>query len=248
MQARLTPAQSALLEVGILFLPAIPAYIWLWPNISDAQARTANILVYLYVLAGTLLIGLRRWTWAELGVNLRGIPLSLVYGGVFFLSRLLIILGVQWPGEHPTFTFLTALGEIAFYIGMVGLVEELLHRGLIYRAVQEWRSETWAVWGSSIAFMLWHIFGHGPLVGLTMLFFGLIFAMIRRYAGGIIGLILVHGLIDLEAVFLVSQSNQEIVSSRYALSHPGLVIAGTILLVGLPLALWLLHPRLARTA
>jgi membrane protease YdiL (CAAX protease family) len=246
MTSRLSPAQSALLEVGILFLPAIPAYLWLWPNVEGSGGTLANILVYLYVLAGTLFIGLRRWKGSELGLNLRGIPISLAYGGVFFLSRLLVLLGVQWPGTRPAFTFLESLGQVAFYIGMVGLVEELLHRGLIYRAIQEWRGDTWAVWGSSIAFMLWHIFGHGPVIGVTMFFFGLIFGMIRRYSGGITGLILVHGLIDLETVFLVSESNQEIVNSRVAFAHPGLVFAGAVLLVALPLFMWLAHPRIFR--
>lgn len=233
-----------MVEVGILFLPAIPAYIWLWPNVEDAQARLVNILVYLYVLIGTLFIGLRRWTWRDLGFNLRCIPLSLGYGGVFFLSRLLILLGVQWPGERPVFTVITALGEVIFYIAMIGLVEELLHRGLIYRALQDWRGETWAIWGSSFAFMLWHIFGHGPIIGVTMFFFGLIFGMIRRYSGGITGLILVHGLIDLETVCLVAQSNQEIVNASVSFSNPGLILAGTVLLVALPLFLWLAHPRI----
>ncbi|MBN1373380.1 MAG: CPBP family intramembrane metalloprotease [Anaerolineaceae bacterium] len=246
MWHRLHPGQKALLEVGILFLPAVPAYLWMWPNVTGPAADIANVVVYLYVLAGALFIGLRRWNWDQLGINRRGIWLSLAYGGVFILARLLILLGVQWPGQRPEFTFLEILGKISFYIGLVGLVEEFLHRGLIYRALLDWRGERWAIWGSSFAFVLWHVFGHGVLIGATMLFFGLIFALIRKFAGGIVGLILVHGLIDLEAIFLVNVSNQELTSSRFELSSPALILAGLGFLIFLPFALWKLHPYLAR--
>ena len=63
----LRPEASALLELGILFLPAIPAYIWLWPNVSETdRLYPVQSLAYVYVLGGALFIGLRRWTWDQL--------------------------------------------------------------------------------------------------------------------------------------------------------------------------------------
>src|SRR3990170_6219639 len=84
------PEVSALIEVGMLFLPSIPAYIWLWPAVSGTDLLyPVQCLVYVYILCGTLFIGLRRWTWGQLGLNRRGIPLSLACGTVLIAERLL---------------------------------------------------------------------------------------------------------------------------------------------------------------
>ena len=67
-----------LLEFGVLFLPSIPAYLWIWPNVSGAREQAFQIGVYLYFLAGALWIGLRRWNLSQLGLNWKGLGLSLV--------------------------------------------------------------------------------------------------------------------------------------------------------------------------
>lgn len=36
-------ARAALVEFGILFLPGIPAYIWLWPNVSGDAKTWAQL-------------------------------------------------------------------------------------------------------------------------------------------------------------------------------------------------------------
>ena len=61
-----------------------------------------------------------------------------------------------------------------------------------------------AIWGSSFGFLLWHVFGQGPLAGMATFVIGLLFALIRWRAGGILGLIIFHGLWDLETVWLVT--------------------------------------------
>jgi hypothetical protein len=73
MNNRQYPSLSVLLEIGILFLPAIPAYIWIWPNLSTMQNDIFQVIVYIYVLVGALFIGLRRWNWNQLGLNYKGI-------------------------------------------------------------------------------------------------------------------------------------------------------------------------------
>ena len=75
-----SPSFSALLELGILFLPGIPAYLWIWPNLQGSQIDIFQVIVYFYVLAGTLFIGLRRWNWSQLGLNRQGIGLTLACG------------------------------------------------------------------------------------------------------------------------------------------------------------------------
>jgi hypothetical protein len=70
MWQRLPRGVQALSEVGVLFLPGIPAYIWLWPNVENTDwLRPVQVLVYLYFLAGCLIIGRRRWSWDQLGLH-----------------------------------------------------------------------------------------------------------------------------------------------------------------------------------
>jgi membrane protease YdiL (CAAX protease family) len=241
------PSQSALLEVGILFLPAIPAYLWLWPVLKGLHSNVFQVLAYVYVLVGTLCIGRRRWSWLQLGLSSQGFRLTLVSGMALLAGRLAIMRGIDWSVQPPSFSWLRWLGNLLFYFGLVGLVEELLFRGLLFRLLADWRGTRWAIWGSSFAFMLWHVFGQGLLVGLVTLLIGLLFALIRWRAGGILGLILLHGLWDLQTVWLVADSNAAILKTQdITFSNLAMVWGGTVLLLLVPLYLWWVHPRLAK--
>ena len=247
MKSRLHPSLAALLEVGILFLPAIPAYLWVWPNLEGTSNDIFQVIVYFYILAGTLYIGLRRWNWGQLGMNRRGLWLSLACGLLILVGRLMIILSINWAASPPPLTWLRLLGSLAYYFGLVGLVEELLFRGLIYRLLEDWRGARWAIWGSSVGFGLWHIFGQGPVVGAAMLVIGLLFALIRWRAGGILGLIVLHGLWDLETVLLVADSNAAIFDAgSITFTHQGWILLGMALLLLVPAYLLWGHPLVER--
>lgn len=241
------PGQAALLEILILFLPAIPAYLWIWPNLSGLDNSIVQDLVYLYVLGGSLFIGLRRWSWSQLGFNKDGIWLSLTFGLIFLIGRLMIILSVQWTTQPVPLSLLSFIGDILYYIGLVGLVEELLFRGLLYRALEGWLGLRWAIWGSSIGFVLWHTFGQGVLVGLAMLLIGLVFALFRWRTGSILGIIFIHGLYDLETIFLVGNSNAEILGSgQPGFSNVSVMLSGWVFMIFVPIYLWLIHPYFQR--
>jgi membrane protease YdiL (CAAX protease family) len=245
MRNRLPPGLSALLELGLMFLPGIPAYIWVWPNLKGTALDVFQILVYFYILVGTIFIGRRRWGWSALGVNRQGIGLSLACGLALLLGRQLVLLSVDWGIAAPSYGWFALLGQALYYIGLVGLVEELLFRGLVYRALEEWRDVRWAIWGSSLGFVLWHIFGQGLLVGATTFVLGLIFALMRWRAGGIIGLILVHGLYDLQGVLQISGSTEEIMGRPAPqLLYPWLLRLGFALMLLTPVYLWKIHPWL----
>jgi membrane protease YdiL (CAAX protease family) len=242
-----SPRLSAWLEIDLLFLPAIPAYLWIWPNLKGSQNDFFQVLVYLYILAGTLFIGLRRWNWSQLGLNRQGIGLTLACGLLILAGRLLIIIAIDWGGHLATFSWLRRVGDMVFYLGLVGLVEELLFRGLIYRLLEDWRGVRWAIWGSSFGFGLWHVFGQGPLLGIATLVIGLLYAQIRWRAGGIVGLIVLHGLWDLESVWLVPDATTAINSPRtISFRYPALVDVGMVLLLLVPVYLAWIHPRLER--
>jgi membrane protease YdiL (CAAX protease family) len=229
-----------------MFLPAIPAYIWLWPNVHGTALWVAQLLVYGYVLAGTLFIGLRRWNWGELGLNRSGFWLSLTCGMVLLAGRWMVVRSVAWGGRPTQYSLLALAGQTLYYIAVVGLVEELLFRGLVYRAFEEWLNVRWAIWGSSIGFMLWHVFGQGLLIGAATFLIGLIFALFRWRAGGIVGLIALHGLWDLQGVLLVADSNDQVLSwGRPEIQYPALMWVGLALMVGVPIYLWKIYPKVA---
>lgn len=250
MGTRLHPNLRVLIEVGLMFLPAIPAYIWMWPNVEGTSWIVAQLAAYAYMLAGCLFIGLRRWNLNQLGLNRNGIGLSLVCGALIIAGRVLITLSVDWPLWQHRYTLAGLVGDVVFYVAAVGLVEELIFRGLLYRALDEWGGARAAIWGSALAFGVYHVGWQGPPGLLAGLIIGAIFAAIRWRAGGIVGLIVVHGLMDVVAVAMLPSVNpQEF--GRPDIASPILLLLGSGLLVGTPLYLWKLYPRrkpLARSA
>ena len=237
MWRRLPRGVQALIEVGILFLPGIPAYIWLWPNVDNTDWFVpVQVLVYLYFLAGCLVIGRRRWNWDQLGLNRQGLGLSLICGAVLIAGRILIMLSVTWPVEPAPITVGKLIGDIVFYIGLVGFIEELLFRGVIYRACDEWRGARWAIWGSALMFGVYHVGWQGVAAAGTVLF-GVIFAVIRWRAGGIVGLIVVHALMDVIAsLTLPGLEMQQL--RQITLSFPLMLVIGYALILFVPIYLW----------
>ena len=239
--AKLSRSQVALIEAGLMFLPAIPAYLWVWPNVTGTSMQLMQSVTYIYIITGSLFIGLRRWEPAELGLSLAGIWLTLAAGIVILAGRTMVILSVDWGAEPPSSTAFRLLGEGLYYFLLVGFGEELLFRGLLYRAFEEWRGLRFAIWGSSLGFVLWHLFGQGPLVGTAMLLNGLIFALIRWRAGGIIGLAIIHGLIDFSALLMLPEINITTLNPpQITRQIPLLIGLGLIALT--PIFLWKIHP------
>lgn len=245
MFKRLSPQWSALLEVGIMFIPAIPAYLWVWPVLEGNNLKIFQSITYLYVLAGTLWIGLRRWKASELGLNRKGWGISLASGTAVLLARTMIIWSVDWGMRPPTASALEILWDVVFYFGLVGLTEELLFRGLIYHALESWRSASWAIWGSSLGFLLWHVFGQGLLVGIASFYYGLIFALMRRRGGGILGLVVIHGLMDFAAARTLPAIDVPSLG-RPEIPHPAAMGIGLLLLVATPLYLWMVHTKISK--
>ncbi len=174
-----TVAQSALVELGILFLPGIPAIIWFWPRVSGTEwATPAQSAVYVYLIAGALYIGLRRWSADQLGLNRRGIGFALACGAVIILGRLVVLLGTDIPLGFQLASIERIVGETVFYFLLVGLAEELIFRGLMYVALDQLRGTRAAIWGSSLGFALFHL-GHGDPTIVVALFVGAVFAAIR---------------------------------------------------------------------
>lgn len=237
---------SVLAEAALLFVPAIPAYLWLWPKVAGTGwYLPVQVASYVYLLAGCLIIGLRRWTLAQLGLSKKGLVLGLACGMALLAARVLVVLSIDLPTVQEAFDLKRLAGELVFYLAFVGFTEELLFRGLIYRALDEWRGARWAIWGSSLLFGLFHLAGFGPLAAFGAFINGCILAAIRWRAGGIVGLIIAHGLIDVVAD---EMRRPEVVHQlmQPEVIRPSLVLIGTGLLVAIPIYLWKIHPWIDR--
>jgi membrane protease YdiL (CAAX protease family) len=232
-----------MIEVGILFLPSIPAYVWLWPNLDSPGLNTlVQSLAYLYVLAGCVVIGRRRWSWGQLGLNRRGIGLSLICGAVLIGEGALARRAIGLPLTFRPISMPGFLGDIVFYFLLVGLVEELLFRGLVYRALVDWLNPGLAILGSAVGFGLWHLGWAGPLA-LFHVAIGLFFGLVRWRAGGIVGLIFAHGLLDLVMLQWDPPLAAEQIG-QLGRMDPTLIFIGDTALIALVLYLWKIHPRL----
>jgi membrane protease YdiL (CAAX protease family) len=126
------------------------------------------------------------------------------------------------------------LGKISLNYKLVGFIEELLFRGLVYRALHDWHGSGLAILGSSIGFALWHVGWAGPLA-ITHFILGLVFALVRWRGGGILGLIVAHGLFDLVAVELPLPVNIETVDQllQLTIANRTPIIVGDVLLLAL---------------
>ena len=238
MRIHPTPAQSALIELGILFLPGIPALIWLFPRVSGTEWNTpVQSVVYVYLIAGALFIGLRRWNWEQLGLNRKGIWFALVCGAVVILGGLLVLLATSIPLGFQFATLDRIVGETIYYFLLVGLCEELVFRGLMYRALDEWRGTRLAIWGSSLGFGLFHL-GHGDPTMVVAVFIGALFAAIRWRTGGIVGLIVVHALYDFSVVAIMPDLSMVFLITQTQIHNWFLVALGYAMMIGVGIYLW----------
>jgi membrane protease YdiL (CAAX protease family) len=148
-------------------------------------------------------------------------------------------IGLVW--EPLPMTLDRVVFDIVFYIGLVGGIEELLFRGLLYRILVELRGDRLAIWGSALAFGIYHIGGQGMLGGLGTGLIGVIDGAVRWRAGGIAGLVVIHGIYDIIAV-----EGWPNLAVNHALDiqvvHPGLALIADGLLFGMLIYLWKLHP------
>ncbi len=237
---RLSPALSALVAIAALFLPGIPAYLWLWQWVDSHPEWETPIqaAVYVYFIAGALFIGLRRWSWDQLGINRKGIGFSIACGAVLIVARWLALLCTNIPLAWQLTSLDRLVGNVAFYFLLVGVGEELLFRGVMYRALEEWRGTRWAIWITTIGFGIWHIYGRGIAGFGVGILFGVYFGAIRWRAGGIIGLIIAHALIDLSSVAIMPDVRLSYLLTQVQVVNSWLALLVDVLFIGLLIYLW----------
>jgi membrane protease YdiL (CAAX protease family) len=140
---------------------------------------------------------------------------------------------------------MTGAGWARTACGLVGLVEELLLRGLVYRALYEWRGTRLAILGSSPAFGLSQAGWMGVLGALGVSLIGAVFGMIRWRSGGIVALIAVHGLLDIIGKEMYPGLTVER-SRQLHIVCPWLAILADLMLLSVVVYLWKAHPWVDR--
>ncbi len=244
MQTQRRVALTALIEIAVMFLPGIPAYLWVWHSVSGTTADIWQVVVYLYFLVGCLLIGLRRWTCNQLGLNRRGIALSLICGSSLIAILILGRLALNLPFDFQPLTVERFVFDLVYFFVIVGFIEELLFRGVLYRALDDLRGTRLAIWGTAMAFGIYHVGGQGIIGGFGTALIGLLFALIRWRAGGFVGLIVVHGLYDIIAIEGWGNLEPAQLLDRLQTINRPLALVCDIILLGVFLYLWKIHPML----
>jgi len=108
----------------------------------------------------------------------------------------------------------------------------------MYHALEEWRGTRWAIWVTTLGFGIWHLYGRGIVGVAAGILYGVYFGAIRWRAGGIIGLIVVHALMDWSTVAIIPDSRISYLMTQVQVVNGWLAILSEMTFVGLLIYLW----------
>lgn len=138
-----------------------------------------------------LFYGLRKFGKVQMGFTTAGARICLI---LFLMDVLILIVdgSIREPYHLPSSQIIL----LSFSSLTVGFNEEILFRGVGLSALKSWKSETHALWISSLIFMLFH-FGAQPFSEWPgIFFFGLLMAQMRFLGVSLYWLILYHAAFD----------------------------------------------------
>ena len=194
---------TALAWLALLFLPALPAYLWVWPRLDGREEDAFQVLTYLYLLLGGLLIT-RLWgSPAAIGFTRTNFWPGLLAGLLYTGGVVLGLLATNLARFAPPALLPAFIWQVFFYFILVGLTEEWIFRGLLYTALEEWHGASLAILGSAVMFGLYHLPSQGGRGFLATMIFGLFAALVRQRTGSFLALIFIHGLYDILVISLL---------------------------------------------
>ena len=126
---------------------------------------------------------------------------------LWFAPLWIIVSGNLWGGIEPHFA-LPGLAFAMVSMALVGFVEEMVFRGLLFRAMLRSGNETTAIVVSAVTFGIGHIVnlltGHGTAETLVQMVFavamGFVFTLVYHKGGSLWPCIVAHSLIDVFSV------------------------------------------------
>lgn len=135
---------------------------------------------------------------------------------LFFLPVLVLMTGNLWGGVGMAYEGMAQLFAVLSMF-LVGLVEELIFRGLLFRALLQRDAPPVAITISAVTFGIGHIVnllaGQGSLESLIQVIFavawGFLFTMLFYHSGSLLVCIFVHGMVDVFAKFTTGVSRSD---------------------------------------
>lgn len=127
---------------------------------------------------------------------------------LFFLPVLVLMTGNLWGGVGRAYEGTAQLFAVLSML-LVGLIEELIFRGLLFRALLRRDPPPVAITISAVTFGIGHIVnllaGQGGLESLIQVVFavawGFLFTLLFYHSGSLLVCIFVHGMVDVFAKF-----------------------------------------------
>lgn len=135
---------------------------------------------------------------------------------LFFLPVLVLMTGNLWGGVGMAYEGTAQLFAVLSMF-LVGLVEELIFRGLLFRALLQRDAPPVAITISAVTFGIGHIVnllaGQGSMESLIQVIFavawGFLFTMLFYHSGSLLVCIFVHGMVDVFAKFTTGVSRSD---------------------------------------
>lgn len=132
---------------------------------------------------------------------------------LFFLPVLVLMTGNLWGGVGMAYEGTAQLFAVLSML-LVGLIEELIFRGLLFRALLRRDVPPVAITISAVTFGIGHIVnllaGQGGLESLIQIIFavawGFLFTLLFYYSGSLLVCIFVHGMVDVFSKFAAAES------------------------------------------
>ena len=190
--------------IQVVFIPILCiapiAGILIWVVGLNASEQLTRGILYGCLFLACVAVGYRKFSLAGIGITTKNIGRGFGYAGIVLVAGFAFMLLLQ-PPEGLVDISLAVWSPILFYLA-VALAEEVWFRGLIFRALYDWKGALPAVFGSAILFGLMHV----PMQGWEGLRFslsmGLPYAIIRLKTDNILGLVVIHWLINLTDSFI----------------------------------------------
>lgn len=135
---------------------------------------------------------------------------------LFFLPVLVLMTGNLWGGVGMAYEGTAQLFAVLSMF-LVGLVEELIFRGLLFRALLQRDAPPVAITISAVTFGIGHIVnllaGQGSMESLIQVIFavawGFLFTMLFYHSGSLLVCIFVHGMVDVFSKFATGVSRSD---------------------------------------
>lgn len=136
---------------------------------------------------------------------------------LFFLPVLVLMTGNLWGGVGMAYEGAAQLFAVLSML-LVGLIEELIFRGLLFRALLRRDAPPVAITISAVTFGVGHIVnllaGQGGLESLIQIIFavawGFLFTLLFYHSGSLLVCIFVHGMVDVFAKFAAESGSNYI--------------------------------------